>query len=445
METVRQSGRAGEVDPGFAPIVIPNPVAGERGLYADLVLALPEGGFVVGCQDENPMQPPTLVRISPGYQLDTLFGQQGYASVDLQTAEPSARNDGHLLSLDRLADGRLLARLETHVVLEDERRITCLALACFNSDGSKDLGFANGGVGIYPLPGPELKRPRPLSKLASKIPVPRVARFPFRSYGDLKSLPDGKLLIVTSVQDVTEGAHRAYVLRLTPDGEFDPTFNGNGLVEPKSYMWFKPYRLLPQNNGMMLIGGEHPGIPFIARFDESGALDQSFAGDGYFTDFGNYAYTSFFKLLPDEAGNVFFTGQRGGATFLDGRGVVAVGKFDSQGQISSDFNGGQTVLIEPNEPDDVVLYNFDTFIDSSSRVVLAGRKMAPGGAIGYVARLLEDGQADTTVGMDGVRYFTPEGIRGLTDITESPASPEYYYVTALLQDGPPAGLCRLLS
>jgi uncharacterized delta-60 repeat protein len=443
MNDKHQNGRSGDIDPGFAPITIPNPVPGDRGFNSDMLLALPDGGLIVSCQDDIYSQPPALARLTPSHELDTSFGQQGYAFVDLQD-DPLAEDAGHILDLEQTADGKLLVRLETHVHING-RRTTCLALACFNSDGTKDPGFANGGLGVYLLQGPELDRPEALNQQTSRLPLPRSVRFPNRAFGDLKVLPDGKLLVLTSAQDVTENIHRPYVLRLTPDGQLDTTFNGNGMMEPKSYMWFKPYRLLPQDNGMMVISGEHPGIPFLARFDESGALDQTFAGNGYFTDFGNYAYSSFFKLLPDEAGNVFFTGQRGGATFLDGRGVVAVGKIDSQGQISPDFNGGQTLLIEPDEPDDVVLSNFDAFIDSSRRLVLGGRKMVAGKLTAYVARLLEDGQVDTAVGKDGVRYFTSEGLGGVTDIIESPASPEYYYATALPPDFQPARLYRLLS
>ncbi|AHF66214.1 delta-60 repeat domain-containing protein [Pseudomonas cichorii] len=423
MNNTPVSPRSGEIDPGFQPIFIPNPIEGQRNFSVDTLLRLADGSFIAGCQDEVYSQPPCLVRIKPDNSLDTTFGQNGYAFVNVRSA-PLAENDGYLLNVDLLPDGRYLTRLDTTITIKGQR-VSSLVLACFTADGQKDPAFGNNGLRLYPLPGNTGQWPAPLRALASRIPQTKSLRFPDEQYGDLKVLSDGKLLVLTTVRDMVEYVHRTYVLRLTPDGELDPTFNTDGLMEPESYMWFKPYRLVVQDNGRIVIGGEHPGVPFIARFHENGALDTTFASDGYFTDFGNYAYSRWNTLIPDADGNIVCAGNRGSINIARGRGVLAICKIDMNGQRIPEFNQGATVLIESREPDNAVPVNFTAIVDSSGRIVLGGRHINSVAEMkGFMARLLEDGQPDTRVGADGVIYYE-EVVDSLNYIIEDPDSGAY--------------------
>lgn len=437
MSHIRHTHRSGEPDPDFAPVAIPSPIPGDRGLSAQTVLPLAGGGFIVGCQNDIYRQLPCLVRIRPDRSIDTDFGDNGFAYIGL--------TDSYMLAVYPLDNGKLLARLEIITTIEG-RRVTCLALACFTAQGLRDQSFGDNGMRLYPLPGPQPQWPEPLRQLGNRIPETRSARFPHMEYGDLQVLEDGKLLVLTTVRDVAENVHRAYVLRLTPQGEPDPTFNDGGLMEPRGYMWFMPYRLMLQADGKMLISGEHPGIPFIARFDKSGALDSTFAKDGYFTDLGlgQYGYSSFVKLLPDAAGNIVTVGQRGGRTFPQGRGVVAVCKISADGKPVFQFNSGKSVLLEPRERGDAVLYTFDAFIDSEKRIVLGGRHLSPElRIIGFMGRLLKDGQADTSVSDDGLHYY--DDIISLIAMAPSPQASDRYYATAMTRDFEPERLYRLIA
>ncbi|MDO7928818.1 hypothetical protein Q6A51_18690 [Pseudomonas sp. KFB-139] len=440
MNNTPVSPKSGEIDPGFQPVVVPNPVEGQRLFSVDTLLRLADGSFIAGCQDENYRQLPCLVRIKPDNSLDTTFGQNGYAFVNVRSA-PLAENDGYLLNVDLLPDGRYLARLDTTITIKGQR-VSSLVLACFTADGQKDPAFGNNGLRLYPLPGNPGQWPSPLRKLASRIPQPQSLRFPDEQYGDLKVLSDGKLLVLTTVRDMVEYVHRTYVLRLTPDGEPDPTFNTDGLMEPESYVWFKPYRLIVQDNGMFVIGGEHPGVPFIARFHENGALDTTFASDGYFTDFGNYAYSSWNSLIQDADGNIVCAGNRGSVNIVRGRGVLAICKLDMNGQRIPEFNQGETVLIESREPDNVVPVNFTAIVDRSGRIVVAGRHInAIPKLTGFMARLLENGQPDTSLGADGVCYY--EEIEGLNYLSEDPDTGAYY--SSVITGFSPNAIYRFIS
>ncbi|GFM68372.1 hypothetical protein Q1J52_13305 [Pseudomonas lijiangensis] len=434
------SFKSGEIDPGFQPVGIPNPVETQRNFSVDTLLPVANGYLIAGCQNETYNQRPCLVRINPDKSLDKTFGQNGYAFVDVRS-DLLAENDGYLLNVDRLPDGRYLARLDTTITIKNQR-VSCLVLACFTADGQKDPTFGNNGLRLYPLPANPGQWPQSLRTLADRIPQPQMQRFPDEQYGDLKVLSDGKLLVLTTVRDLAENTHRTYVLRLTPDGELDPTFNTNGLMEPESYVWFKPYRLVVQENGMIVIGGSHPGVPFIARFHENGTLDTTFASDGYFTDFGNYAYSSWNSLLPDAAGNIVCAGNRGGTNVIRGRGVLAICKIDKNGQRIPDFNQGETLLIESREPDNVIPVNFTAMTDRSGRIVLAGRHISTIPQLkGFMARLLEDGSPDTSLGADGVRYY--EELEGLNYLHEDPETGGYY--SSVMTNFSPNAIYRFLS
>ena len=445
MSNTTANARSGEVDPEFPTIAIPNPAEGERDLSAILVKPHPNGGFVLGCQNELYGQAPCLVRILADNSLDTGFGEAGYAYIDLST-ESLPETDGYLMSIHMLTDGKLLARLETSVTLKG-RHVTCLVLARFTGTGDKDPEFGSNGLQIHPLLGLPSVLPEPLRQPVRRVPEPREPRFPYEEYGDISVLADGKLLVLTTARDLTENTHRPYVLRLTDSGALDPTFNGNGLMEPDSYMWFKPYRMLVQSDDKLVISGEHPGIHFIARFDQAGTLDTTFGNNGYFTDLelGNYDYSSFLKLLPDGSGNLVCSGQRGSQTPTE-RGVTVVCKIDSNGHAAADFNAGKTVVIEPREVGKAVLSTFDSFIDDSNRIVLGGRHLFIGeniGMEGFVARLLANGQPDTSIAPDGVRYLTQ--FSSLLHMTPSLDSDNHYYATASPVEGYPPRLYRLIA
>jgi uncharacterized delta-60 repeat protein len=454
MNNVYKNGKAGELDPGFLPIAIPDPhpQPATEFLLPDILVPLPDGGFIIGCQHyiESYNQPPTLVRITPDYKLDTGFGKEGYAYVSLRSAEPQALNDGAMLSLDLLPDGKILVRLET-TINDNGQTIYCPVLARFNSDGTKDSTFAQDGVRLYPLPPPVpggvVPPDEPVSTASSLRPAIQ-ARLAF---GDIKVLQDGGMLLLTLSMDVSTRQPRSFVLRLLPDGSLDPAFNGTGMMEPEASTEFRPYRLLPQENGMLLISGRfYTGTldqGFIARFDESGNLDRTFGNDGYFTDLGDRLFTLIYKLLPDGNGNIVFTGQRGSGA-LNERTSVVIGKIDTQGGFSPDFNEGQAVVIAPSDADageNAELTHESAFIDSSGRIVLGGRDMSfPSKVTAYLARLLGNGQADSSVGSDGVLHYPSDQIIAVKSLTESTDAQAYYY-TLTLQPDTTGQVSRLLA
>lgn len=448
MNTSHQNGRSGEIDPEFSPVVVPHPapISGREVLTLELLIPLPDGGFILGCHSHNESTP-MLVRITPDHKLDLSFGQQGYAYVRLQTAVPSAENPGVLLGLHRMEDGKLIARLETGVLYRG-RLTRCPVLIRFNSDGTRDSTFAEDGVHLYALPGPRGQTLEQLPDISSGESSPAEVHH-LTVYGDLKVMPDGKILLLTTTMDEETSAWRTFVLRLNDNGELDPTFNGTGIMEPRVER-FRPYRLLPQDNGKFLISGRsytEQREGFIARFDENGYLDKTFGTDGYFTDFGDGLFTRIYSLLPDKDSHIAFTGRRGSGQLID-RATVVVGKIDSEGRFSPDFNGGQAVIIESSSADEYAeLTNQSALIDSSGRIVVGGRDIdfSTGKVEGYLARLLENGQADSTFGTNGVVHYPRDQIIDVLGLAESPGTPNRYYLIAQRDNTVEEVLMRLLA
>lgn len=430
--------RAGEIDPSFPRIRVPNPIAGERDFSPDFQLLLPDGRSILGCQDDTYYQKPCLVRVLDDGTLDREFGDNGYSFIKF---DYDLNNPPYLAGIYALPSGGYMARLE--VPVRGERPLACPALACFTSDGKPEPSFGEEGLKLYELPAEPLVLPEllPLFRGRSKAVASSVRsrseqreRFWSDSYGDLHFLKDGQFLLLGSVVDKTERTHRAYVMKLNADGEFDPTFNGSGYMEPERTTWFAPLRMLPQGE-QFLISCRFPGTCAVARYNQDGSLDRSFGNDGYFADLGPYGYSYFQRLLLTASNDIICVGRAGGRNFAEGRGITSICKINADGKRVLSFNQGETVHLEPSEPDDVVLACFDAILDDEGRVVLGGRQMAPFDApvilTSFLARLLDDGSPDQAFGPTGIRLN--KDLTSLGQIVQDPGG-GYYSVTYIFPE-----------
>lgn len=106
----------------------------------------------------------------------------------------------------------------------------------------------------------------------------------FASSYDFIAQPDGKLLLSAQV----ESGPKFGIVRLTPDGLLDATFDGDGVATTPfaGVDYAEPYELKVQPDGKILAGGtavasggKHHFV--LARYTSTGGLDTTFSGDGF--------------------------------------------------------------------------------------------------------------------------------------------------------------------
>ncbi len=423
----------GTFPPGFRPFPVPSPDMSGVFLEIEIIVSDPDEFLILGCQHVGTIpygnKAPCLVRYSDRGELDTGFGSGGYAEINL-IADAGAKEVGRLHNVERLADGGYLVRLEARVDVESGAAVNervCVVLAQFTNNGQPDTAFGEDGIAVFPLEPPadvnaaeDNQHPEQRSTLpAATEQMLKTSEFPNKVLGDMKVMEDGTILVLASAVN-KEFNHRTYMLRVSKDGNLDTSLNETGLVELKNDMWFRPFRIGAQVEGGFVVSGEQPGIPFIARFHEDGELDKDYGLGGYFSDLSDYGYAAWHHVLALPDGDLVLVGHagsQGGANPGDA-GVVAVAKINSEGRQVPEFNNAQTVYIRDDETTGgFSLWSFAALIDTSSRIVIAGRRLNESFVLSsFIARLKEDGSRDSGLGTNGVIYHPlPGSFNALTE------------------------------
>jgi len=430
----KQNRAPGDIDPGFSPIAVPDPDQGPN-LDPYIILTLTNGDMILGCA------PCVIVKFKADHQLDKTFGDNGYVFIELDQSPFS------LESIDPLPDGGYILRVET-VTEIDDIRLTCLALVRLTSTGQRDPGFGLEGLRLYPLPGGESLplRLRELHRQIHSTNVVTPSRFPERVSGDLSVQADGTFFVLMSVKAIDSGTYRSYVLKILNNGDIDPGFNGNGLMEPAGLTPFMAYAMVVQNEDAFVISGVYRspadsplenGVGFISRFNRDGTQDESFAKDGEFIDFGPYDYTRWYFLLRQNNGNIACVGHNGAHT-ISGRGLTKVCTLDPNGQNPSSF----VARLEPDTTDVATLRCFTAMVDGVGRIVVGGRQLGPELTMrSFLGRVNRDGYVDENLGYKGVRFY--DDFQSLDALSEPPEGD--HYLTAMYQGSEANKIYRVIS
>jgi uncharacterized delta-60 repeat protein len=169
-----------------------------------------------------------------------------------------------------LADGRiLLAGLH----YENAHR-SLPALALFNTDGLPDTSFGDNGRQVVRLPGD-------LSIGSRDIWLP--PGISGAEACDIAVQDDGHILLIAN-HHFELADHAGMLIRLTPDGALDASFNGRGFVMIRHLLlntWLSS--LLLQKDGRIVVAGsiDFPQEGLVARYLPDGRLDERFAVDGF--------------------------------------------------------------------------------------------------------------------------------------------------------------------
>lgn len=200
-----------------------------------------------------------------------------------------------------------------------------VAVVRLDTTGAKVSSFADNGVFNEPLP-----LPPGYQQLASA--------------GAVAVQPDGKIVVVGTAFPSDGGRPQGLVLRLTPGGDLDPSFGGNGiaLVPPITQL----QEVTVAGDGRILVGGyddsESLGDFAVARLNAGGSLDPSFAGDGATTiKFDNFFFPSKAEAiaeLPD--GRILVAGEGEGFPVVR---LTQAGEIDSARALFPGTDGTQLV------------------------------------------------------------------------------------------------------
>jgi uncharacterized delta-60 repeat protein len=357
---------------------------------------------------------------------DPSFGGDGFTVLD----DPADTNE-YLADVLVLPDGKVLGA---------GRRGTTkgFLLARFNPDGSPDLGFGIGGIKVVPdegIPG----NPRAIAAIQERADGKIVAAglgrgvaanaFMFARYlsdgsldptfgkgglrlvaiapsGTAQALdqaPDGKLV---ATGDNGTGA-KAVVVRLTEEGEADPTFNaaplGTRFVDVPGSSVEVGRAVSVLSDGTILVGGFASHGAFLAELDTNGNPVAGFGTAGIAVhDLGTYAEPSGviedLKVLPD--GRILATGSS--RTPVNGDKQAFVARFTSNGELDASFAGGGVFHANPTPGLEETLA-LEVLPDG--RILAAGK----GGESGtetedgntLLLRLTPDGQLDPGFGSGG--------------------------------------------
>ncbi len=251
------------------------------------------------------------------------------------------------------------------------------ALRRFNTDGTIDTAYGNGGNILEVSSGPTF----------------------FDSFGlGMAMQPSGKVVMVGYIN--FNGTNVAEVTRFNTDGTFDTTFATNGLFTANFNGNAQFSSVALQSDGKIVAAGTVSGNFLVARFSADGVIDTTFGNGGFITtDFsgGNDTGTT---LVINPSGQILV----GGRTVLPSvtGSSCAVAAFTSSGVLDTTFGTGGKVIT------DVAPSNGDTLnrilLQSDGKIVGLGftANVSGNGINQLVLRYNANGSLDTSFGTNGI-------------------------------------------
>lgn len=326
---------------------------------------------------------------APG-DLDPAFGTGGKVASDV-SAGPEDLDDA---TLD--PDGRVVA-------VGQDFGLFAATVVRYKPDGTLDLSFSGDGLATLDDPfGSEVDSPGGVSiQSTGRIVVGLTTGCPGQSFG---------LCWVVAGYEV--------------DGDLDPTFGSNGLVAldfQGDEEWLLDLTLGP-NDEIVLSGSARRGRRFaVARLSPDGEPDPSFGGDGKATARFARPWAQATSVAIDSAGRVIAAGAVC-HDYLSARCLFAASRFRADGVLDTAFSGnGKVVFRFPNRARG---YANAVAVRSDDTIVLAGevaRTLGRRSSFG-IARLLVDGRLDSSFSRDGLiaTDFFPERRDGALSVALQP-------------------------
>lgn len=282
-------------------------------------IAVQPDGKIVAIGDTHPSHKGALARYNPDGTLDATFGNGGKVITAANVRESAA---GLLI----LPDGKIM--ISGSIDLPSSRD-TSFALLRYNSDGSVDPTFGNGGT------------------VTTNIGVEDDQAYAIALQSDGKIVAAGRRGIQFYPTEQRKG--NVALTRYNPGGSLDATFGNGGIVVNDFGQGLESYAisLMIQPDGRIIIAGESSYEFLVARYNPNGTLDTTFGGSGFrLANFSsNWDGATDALLQPD------------GKIILVGWSVVnspydsfALARFNSDGSFDQSFgNGGKVLMLDQGD------------------------------------------------------------------------------------------------
>ncbi|HEX2053138.1 MAG TPA: hypothetical protein VHJ78_05340 [Actinomycetota bacterium] len=363
------------------------------------VAAGPDGvsygaGFLTTAGD----QAMAVARFDENGDLDTSFGQNGFASVNVA---PGGKTGERASGAGVQSDGKIvIAGPVEHdpAAAGDAARDTDIAAVRLNEDGTVDTSFGDNGI------------------LRLDLGQGRAVEDNFigdTMFGLTVLEGDELLLVGAKLHDGPDETDRDFaVVRLTADGERDSGFGENGIfvldIENGNE---SPRQAVELEDGTVVVSGytsngEGVVVPVLMKLDERGKLIEEF-GDGGIASA---------ELLPAVA-EAYEVGVQGDDFIITGYGRAAedekvdliAARFTSDGQWDREFGEDGLVRLDLAGQDD---RGRDLVVLDNGNILIAGSgKPSETQMNGMLVLLTPDGQLEESFGRDGV-YQVNLGGRG---------------------------------
>ena len=284
---VMATPRPNALDPNFGDHGIVLTPLDASGYFPEVKIqaaAGPAGTIVLGSGK-------TIARYLPDGTLDPAFGSGGMLTVADPEGLSFSMND---LAVDSAGRVDVFGEVEVPGVSLPASYVSTLtptlaAIVRYDSSGAIDTSFGGGdGVVLTDFGQPRYGSPYSPPGYYEKA-VAGAAR------GTVGT--DGSLTVLGTITDIRPGPIRSaaasaesLVARLTPSGDFDPSFGGgDGVVAETGFRDIDGF--MTGRAGHSILAGEAAGSPsagsqtteLIARLEADGAIDQTFAKSGFRT------------------------------------------------------------------------------------------------------------------------------------------------------------------
>ena len=273
--------------------------------------------------------------------LDISFGNSGVATT----------TDGPFVSTEKIqSDGKIVVAGTSN----DQK----FAVTRYNSDGSLDLSFGNGGIVITQVGNGW-------------------------NYGWALALQsDGRIVLVGTYEISTNNSGIALV-RYNSDGSFDISFGNNGIVTidiTGGYDYANSIAI-QSNDQKILIGGSGNGV-MIARFIPDGTLDINFGVNGVVTLINANIYGSNAMALQQD-GKILVSGD-------SNNGIVVI-RFNSDGSLDTEFGNSGIAHAD-------IAFSGAMVLQTDGKIVVGGNAFDSF----TIIRFNSDGTLDNSFGSGGI-------------------------------------------
>ncbi|MEY2490169.1 MAG: hypothetical protein QOC70_2111, partial [Verrucomicrobiota bacterium] len=280
----------------------------------------PDGKIVAIGESSQPFDFPkfALARYNPDGSLDATFGNGGRVI----TVIAAVREYAHGLVL--LPDGKIMISGSIDQPNESD---TSFALLRYNSDGSLDTTFGQGGL------------------VKTNINNDDDRAYALARQSDGKIVAAGKRGIHFYPTEQRKG--NVALVRYNPDGSLDATFGNGGIVVNDFGQGLESYAIdvVIQPDGRIIIAGESAYAFLVARYNSNGTLDTTFGNGGFReVNFGDLSWDHGRDAVLQDDGKIIVVGT---AEINSPYDSFAVARFNPDGSLDQSFgSGGKFVMVD---------------------------------------------------------------------------------------------------